>query len=63
MKVSQILYKQHIGRMIRRHWYAHGKRTPLDLNTESILTSKGLKVLDPKEVLKPKNIELFQYVI
>ncbi|NP_001136159.1 mitochondrial ribosomal protein L37 [Nasonia vitripennis] len=61
MKLSQILYKQHIGRMTRRHWYVHGKKTPHDLRSEKVLTSKGVQIIDSKEILKPKRTEFFDF--
>ena len=54
MKLSQILFKQHIGRQARQHWYIQGKRTPVDMLTEKVLTSKGITVIDAKEIFKPE---------
>ncbi|XP_058790105.1 large ribosomal subunit protein mL37 [Phymastichus coffea] len=58
MKLSQILYKQHLGRLTRKLWYIQGKRTPVDLQTEAILSAKGITVEDPNEILKSKHKKL-----
>lgn len=54
MKFTQILYKQHIGRMIKRAWYAKRQRKVSDSRTESYLSTLGIHVIDPSEVLQPK---------
>ncbi|CAB0030064.1 unnamed protein product [Trichogramma brassicae] len=57
MKLSQVLWKQHIGRQIRNNWYSQGKVTPFETNAEKILTQRGIPVIDAEIYLdnRPKN--------
>lgn len=54
MKFTQILYKQHIGRQIKRLWYAKRERKISDSMVEQHLSTLGIQVKDPLEVIAPK---------
>ncbi|XP_046740405.1 39S ribosomal protein L37, mitochondrial [Diprion similis] len=51
MKFSSSLCAQHLGRMIRRHWYIQGNRPILDTPTESYLKSQNIEIIDPEILL------------
>ncbi|KAK0177758.1 hypothetical protein PV328_001773 [Microctonus aethiopoides] len=52
MKLTQALWNQHLGRMIKRNWFAHGKQILGDTLTETALASKGIEITDAQEFLK-----------
>lgn len=54
MKLSQVLFKQNIGRQTRTNWYSQGKKHVLDTYAERSLAEKGIHVIDPEEILSPK---------
>lgn len=54
MKLTEILFKQHLGRVTRKVWYYQGKRTPLEYAAEKVLSARGLPVEDALEVVAPK---------
>lgn len=53
MKLTQILFKQHIGRQTRTNWYSQGKKRVMETFSEKSLADRGIHVVDPKEILKP----------
>ncbi|KAJ8673383.1 hypothetical protein QAD02_004645 [Eretmocerus hayati] len=53
MRLTQILFKQHIGRMTRKNWYAHGKVTPMPSTAEENLKKEGIEIIDPKTLWQP----------
>ncbi|XP_013184709.2 large ribosomal subunit protein mL37 [Amyelois transitella] len=54
MKLSQILYRQHIGFMFKKHWIIQGKRVPFDTGVENALKARGIPVEDALEFVKEK---------
>lgn len=54
MKLSQILFKQHIGRQTRTNWYSQGKVNLQETRSEQALAAKGIHVVNPEEILNPK---------
>ncbi|CAK1550550.1 unnamed protein product [Leptosia nina] len=54
MKLSRVLYAQHIGFMFKKHWVIQGKRVPIDSGVEQYLKEKGINVEDALEFVKEK---------
>ncbi|CAG9768034.1 unnamed protein product [Ceutorhynchus assimilis] len=54
MRVTQILFKQHIGWHFKKHWLVQGKRKVVETGAEKILRQKGIVVKDPTEFLREK---------
>lgn len=54
MKLSQVLFRQHIDFMFKRHWLVQGKRVPIDTGIEEYLKEKGIPVEDALEFVKEK---------
>ncbi|CAH2094628.1 unnamed protein product [Euphydryas editha] len=54
MKLSQVLLRQHIGFMFKKHWIVQGKRVPIDTGVEEYLKQKGIPVEDALEFVKEK---------
>lgn len=54
MKITQILYKQHIGRSIAKLWFVKRERVIQNTQAEQYLSRFGIEVKDPKDVLQPK---------
>ncbi|XP_012525067.1 39S ribosomal protein L37, mitochondrial [Monomorium pharaonis] len=54
MKLTQVLYKQHIGRQIRRLWYVKRERKVSDTKTENYLSTLGISVKEASEIINPK---------
>ncbi|XP_011687044.1 PREDICTED: 39S ribosomal protein L37, mitochondrial [Wasmannia auropunctata] len=54
MKLTWVLYKQHIGRSIKRLWYVKRERKIFDTRTEEHLSKLGILVKDAAEVSCPK---------
>ncbi|VVD01545.1 unnamed protein product [Leptidea sinapis] len=52
MKLSRVLYRQHIGFMFKKHWLVQGSRVPIDTGVEKYLKEKGIKVEDALEFIK-----------
>ncbi|KAI5643082.1 hypothetical protein NE865_04804 [Phthorimaea operculella] len=52
MRLTQVLNRQHIGFMFKKHWLVQGKRVPLDTKVEDYLKSKGIPVQDALEFVK-----------
>lgn len=59
MRLSQVLNRQHIGFMFKKHWVVQGKRVPIDTGVEDVLKAKGIPVEDALEFIKdePKERE------
>lgn len=51
MRITNVLFRQHLGFMMKRHWRIQGKRTPTETGAQMALEARGMKVLDPKEYL------------
>ncbi|XP_045502585.1 39S ribosomal protein L37, mitochondrial [Colias croceus] len=56
MKLSRVLYAQHIGFMFKKHWMIQGKRVPIDTGIEQYLKEKGIKVEDALEFVKEEPV-------
>lgn len=54
MKLSNVLYRQHVGFMFKKHWLVQGKRVPIDTGIEECLKAKGILVEDAQEFVKEK---------
>ncbi|XP_075982545.1 mitochondrial ribosomal protein L37 [Anticarsia gemmatalis] len=52
MRLSQVLNRQHIGFMFKKHWIVQGKRVPIDTGVEEQLKAKGIQVEDALEFVK-----------
>jgi len=61
MKFTQILYKQNIGRQIKKLWYLKRECKVSDSMIEQHLSTLGIQVKDPFELIKPKK-DLPRYV-
>lgn len=57
MKITQVLYKQNIGRLIKWQWRFQRKKTLLQTNAEKILASRGIPVVDAIQFLKEPVLE------
>jgi large subunit ribosomal protein L37 len=64
MKFSNVLFRQHIGFMFKKHWRVQGQRTPLETSARLNLEANGYKVVDAKEYFfqKPKIQERIEIV-
>ncbi|XP_043278339.1 39S ribosomal protein L37, mitochondrial [Venturia canescens] len=56
MRITQVLWRQHIGRMTKRHWYGASKKFVAPTNTENQLITHGIQVVDAKDVIAPPKI-------
>ncbi|CAG9789310.1 unnamed protein product [Diatraea saccharalis] len=54
MRLSQVLKKQHLDFMFKKHWLVQGKRVPIDTGVEEYLKNKGIPVVDALEFIKEK---------
>lgn len=61
MKLSQVLLRQHIDFMFKRHWLVQGKRVPVNTGIEEYLKEKGIPVEDALEFVKEKPEEYERY--
>lgn len=57
MRLSQVLHRQHIGFMFKKHWLVQGKRVPIDTGVEQLLKTKGIKVEDALDFVKEKPVQ------
>lgn len=57
MKITQALYKQHIGRLIKMSWRAHRKKTLIETNAEKTLASRNIPVIDSDEIYRQPVLE------
>lgn len=55
MKLSQVLKRQHINFMFKKHWLVQGKRVPIDTGVEEKLKKLGIEVVDANEFVKEKH--------
>lgn len=51
MRITQVLYKHNIGRLIKWQWRAQRKKTLIQTNAESILSSYNIPITDAKNVI------------
>lgn len=54
MKLTRVLYKQHIGRQLKKLWYVKRERKVSDTKVEGYLSTLGIQVKDASEVTCPK---------
>ncbi|PSN36555.1 hypothetical protein C0J52_09120 [Blattella germanica] len=54
MKLTSVLFAQHIGKTFERHWRVQSRRVPLPTKAEEILKANGITVYEPGEILKEK---------
>ncbi|XP_025410501.1 39S ribosomal protein L37, mitochondrial [Sipha flava] len=52
MKITQVLYKQNIGRLIKWQWRAQRKKTLIETNAEKVLAARNIPIIDSKQFLK-----------
>ncbi|CAH0690182.1 unnamed protein product [Spodoptera exigua] len=57
MRLSQVLSRQHIDFMFKKHWRVQGKRVPIDTGLEEQLKAKGIQFEDALEFVKGKPVE------
>lgn len=57
MRLSQVLCRQHLDFMFKKHWRIQGKRNPRDTGAEAILKSRGIQITDATNLLKPQRYE------
>lgn len=55
MRLTNVLCRQHIGFMFKKHWRIQGKRTPLETVAKSELLAKNIIVKDPKTYVENQN--------
>lgn len=54
MRITNVLLRQHIGHMFKKHWKIQGKRTPLKTSAFALLEEKGIPIVDAVEYANPK---------
>jgi len=54
MKLTGVLYKQHIGRQLKKLWYVKRERKVNDTKIERQLSKLGIEVKDSLEMINPK---------
>ncbi|XP_044729164.1 39S ribosomal protein L37, mitochondrial [Chrysoperla carnea] len=61
MRLNVVLYRQHIGRMFKKHWIIQGKRTPIDttqdIQNELLKIRNDIKIEDPKQLFETEDKE------
>jgi len=55
MKLSQVLCKHHLGRLIKKTWYEKRNRKIVQTYTEEYLSKYGIQIQDASELIQPKN--------
>jgi len=54
MRLTRILYKQHIGRQLKKLWYVKRERKVTNTTTEQYLSKLEIPVKEASEVACPK---------
>jgi len=54
MKLTQVLCKHHLGRLIRKMWYEKRNRVISQTDTEQHLSKLGIQIQDALELIKPE---------
>ncbi|XP_050428661.1 39S ribosomal protein L37, mitochondrial [Adelges cooleyi] len=57
MKITQVLYKQHIGRLIQWQWRAQRKKAVVETNAFKVLAAKNIPVVDALEFIQEPILE------
>lgn len=52
MKITQILYKQHIGWHFVKHWRIQARKKPLKTDAFKALEAQGIPIYTPQDILK-----------
>ncbi|XP_071453933.1 large ribosomal subunit protein mL37 [Hetaerina americana] len=52
MKITQLLFAQHIGRMFKNHWRVQRHRKIIPTNAENVLKEKGIPVFEYEDIIK-----------
>lgn len=52
MKITQVLCKQHIGRLIKWQWRAQRKKTLIETSAEKVLASRNIPVVDAVQFVR-----------
>lgn len=55
MRITQILNRQNIGFMFKKHWLVQGQRKVLETSTAANLEARGFKITDPNEYISRLN--------
>ncbi|XP_057341344.1 39S ribosomal protein L37, mitochondrial [Microplitis mediator] len=58
MKFTPVLYKIHLGRMVKRNWFFHTRQILGESGSEPTLAKMGIPVIDPEEILNPPRPKL-----
>lgn len=58
MKITQVLYKQNIGRLIKWQWRAQRKKTLIETNAEKVLSSYNIPIEDTTQFLLEPILEV-----
>ncbi|CAG5100383.1 Similar to MRPL37: 39S ribosomal protein L37 [Cotesia congregata] len=53
MKITQVLLRQHLGRMFKYNWFFHSRQTLGETRTDHKLKELDISVIDPEELLNP----------
>ncbi|XP_074109007.1 mitochondrial ribosomal protein L37 [Cotesia typhae] len=53
MKITQVLLRQHLGRMFKYNWFFHSRQTLGETGTDQKLKNLDISVIDPEELLNP----------
>ncbi|XP_063855236.1 large ribosomal subunit protein mL37-like [Scylla paramamosain] len=53
MRVTAVLRRQHLGNQFIYHWMIQGRKKIRDDGVKAALSSKGINIVDPKDVLTP----------
>lgn len=54
MKLTQILYRQHIGWHLKQIWKVQSRRQVVLTKAEKLLREKGVDIIDPNEFVRTK---------
>ncbi|KAH0539876.1 39S ribosomal protein L37, mitochondrial [Cotesia glomerata] len=53
MKITQVLLRQHLGRMFKYNWFFHSRQTLGETGADHKLKELNISVIDPEELLNP----------
>lgn len=54
MKLTQVVFRQHIGWHFQQLWKLKSKRQIEQTKAHEVLKSKGVTIIEPDEILYPK---------
>lgn len=52
MRITNVLNRQHIQFMFKKHWHLFGQRKVQETNIAETLEARGINVADPERYLK-----------